>query len=253
MFFLWLYSCGALGLYFSAVFALCWVKQRNDWVDMAWGPGFVLVATLGAVLQGATASVKAWLVLAMVTLWAVRLSGHIFLRSRGKSEDFRYVAMREAWGKWAPLKAFFKIFMLQGFVLAIISLPIVAVWTNHKALSGLSYLGLALWIFGFMWETVGDYQLLRFTKNPENKGKLMTRGLWRLSRHPNYFGEVTLWWGLWLFVLPSHWITLLGPSLLSFFILKISGIPMLEKKYEGRADFEAYKQSTPAFFPKVRG
>jgi steroid 5-alpha reductase family enzyme len=141
---------------------------------------------------------------------------------------------------------------LQGTLLVIVAIPII--FANTSAESSwtiLDGIGLSVWLFGVLFESVGDWQLLTFMRNPANKGKLMTTGFWRYTRHPNYFGEVTLWWGVWLIVcaIPNGWMTLVGPLTITFLILKVSGIPMLEAHYAGRADFEAYKQRTSAFFP----
>lgn len=133
-----------------------------------------------------------------------------------------------------------------------VSVPVVFANTAPSAPpEWLDLLGLAAWLYGFCFEAVGDWQLLMFIRNPDNKGKLMTTGLWRYTRHPNYFGEVTLWWGLWLMTLALQggWLTIIGPLTITFLILKVSGIPMLEKPYEERADFQEYKRCTSAFFP----
>jgi steroid 5-alpha reductase family enzyme len=142
--------------------------------------------------------------------------------------------------------------MLQGVLALLIASPILLVnQSRGPALTGLDFLGLAVWCLGFFFETVGDYQLLQFKKNGINQGKIIMCGLWRYTRHPNYFGEATLWWGLFLiaFSVPGGWQALISPVLLSFLLLKVSGIPMLEVKYAGRPDWETYKKRTNAFFP----
>jgi steroid 5-alpha reductase family enzyme len=142
--------------------------------------------------------------------------------------------------------------MLQGFLLFLIVLPVLAINKNPGvSLGWLDLIGLAVWFFGFTFEVIGDAQLKKFIKNPANKGRLIQRGLWTYSRHPNYFGEVTLWWGIWLMSLsaPNSWFTVFGPLTISILILKVSGIPMLEKKMAENPDFTEYKRRVSAFFP----
>jgi steroid 5-alpha reductase family enzyme len=177
---------------------------------------------------------------------------HIHARNSRRGEDPRYRQWREAWGRWFLLRSFFQIYLLQGTLLVIVATPVI--FTNASpdtSLGMLDFLGLAIWLTGFLFETLGDWQLLTFMRNPANKGKLMTTGLWRYTRHPNYFGEVTLWWGIGLIAcaIPNGWMTLVGPLTITFLILKVSGIPMLERHYAGRADFEAYKRRTSVFLP----
>jgi len=239
-----------LGVYMSLWFILAWAKGRNDLADQAWGLGFVGVAILSMLVNGAFGPSNL-AVTAAVTAWGTRLFIHIHARHRGKPEDFRYVQMRAAWGRMAPLYSFLKVFLLQGVLLLAVATP---VWflnsENRDGLPGLAVLGLAIWAVGFLFEAVGDWQLGRFISDPANAGRIMTRGLWRYTRHPNYFGEVTQWWGLYLVALAfGGWWTVIGPLTISFLILKVSGIPMLERKYDANPEFQAYKKSTSAFFP----
>ncbi|MGB6867261.1 MAG: DUF1295 domain-containing protein, partial [Candidatus Aminicenantaceae bacterium] len=172
--------------------------------------------------------------------------------NRGKGEDFRYAKWRHDWGRWFMLRSYFQIFMLQGAFLFIIALPIMLVnFSGREDLTAIDFLGIGVWCIGFFFEAVSDYQLRQFKKRPENKGKIITTGLWKYTRHPNYFGEVVLWWGIFLLALSvkNGWIVILSPLLLSFLILRVSGVTMLEKKYAGNAEFEAYAKRTNAFFP----
>ena len=146
----------------------------------------------------------------------------------------------------------FQVFLLQGFFMLLISTSAITAFADSFGKLGLlEAAGAVVWLTGFFFESVGDLELSRFVKNPANKGKLMTGGLWRYTRHPNYFGEVTQWWGIFLVVLssPYGFLAIISPLTITFLILKVSGIPMLEKKYEGRADFAQYKRKTSAFFP----
>lgn len=241
----------AIWTYEACWFLFAWAKGRNDFADVAWGLGFV-VTTGVSLVAGNTYSTRGLLVSGLVLLWGLRLALHIHARNSGRGEDARYRQWREAWGRWFLLRSFLQIYLLQGTLLVVVATPIIFANTSPDTpLSAVDLLGLAIWVTGFLFEALGDWQLLAFMRNPANKGKLMSSGLWRFSRHPNYFGEVTLWWGAWLIVsvIPNGWMTLLGPLTITVLILKVSGIPMLERRYAGRADFEAYKRRTSVFLP----
>jgi steroid 5-alpha reductase family enzyme len=176
------------------------------------------------------------------------------MRNLRKPEDHRYAVWRETW-TYFYLRSFFQIFLLQGFFLFVILLPVTFIHASVPAPLGvLDAVGVMLWCIGFFFESVGDYQLKKFLKDPAHKGKIMDQGLWAYSRHPNYFGEVLQWWGIFLcaVLLPFGYLTAVGPLLITYLIVFISGVPMLEKKYEGRPDFEAYKKKTSVFFPLPR-
>jgi len=241
----------AVLVYMTGWFIAAQLKGRNDIADMAWGPGFIVAAAVSLLAAGFYAP-RGMLVSALVLAWGVRLTVHIHARNRGRGEDRRYRQWREEWGRWFVLRSFFQVFILQGLLLVAVAAPVI--YVNGAAsppLGLLDLVGVLVWLTGFGFEALGDWQLLRFLRDPANKGRLMTAGLWRYTRHPNYFGEVTLWWGLWLIVLsgPGGWLTIIGPLTITGLILKVSGIPMLEKGYEGRADFAAYKRRTSAFLP----
>jgi steroid 5-alpha reductase family enzyme len=242
---------GAVLVYMTVWFVVALMKRRNDIVDVAWGPGFILAAVVSLVVGGIYSS-RALLISLLVLAWGIRLAMHIHARNRGKEEDHRYRKWREEWGDSFYLRSFLQVFMLQGVLLVVVAVPVMFINASPSApFSLLDLLGATVWLIGFGFEAVGDRQLLHFVSEPANRGKLMTGGLWRYTRHPNYFGEVTLWWGIWLIALsvPGSWLTVVGPLTITLLILKVSGIPMLERHYEGRPDFEEYKHRTSAFFP----
>ncbi len=241
----------ALALYMLAWFAVSLVARRNDVADIAWGPGFVLVGAVALLHSDRTPRMVVLLLL--VAVWGVRLSAHIYLRGRGRGEDPRYRRWREEWGRWVFLRSFFQVFMLQGALILVVAAPLLAVSAHDDGgFSPANAVGVAVWIFGFLFETVGDLQLARFLGSPDNRGKVMQRGLWRYTRHPNYFGEVTLWWGVFLVGIsgrPEYLTALVGPLTITFLILRVSGIPMLERRREGDPEWEAYRRRTSAFLP----
>lgn len=240
-------------LFMSAVFILALILKDNSIVDIFWGIGFILLA-ITSLWQSGAVELKKIIVSSVVIIWGLRLSLHIFYRNAGKREDFRYANWRRTW-KYFRLRSFLQIFILQGFFMLIIAWPVLHV--NAKAGSGfgmIDILGLMTFFTGFFFEAVGDYQLLKFKSNAENKGRIITSGLWKYSRHPNYFGEALLWWGIWIMAIPVNdgIFTILSPLAITLLLRFISGVPMLEKKYEGRPDWEAYKERTPVFVPFLK-
>ncbi len=243
----------AVFAYVNVIHLLALAKKDNGIMDAAWGPGFVVVAWLGLALGGAP-DPRRWLLAALVTVWGVRLCVHILLRNAGRGEDFRYRAWRGAWGRWFYVRSYFQIYLLQGFFMFVVAMPVMV--TNARLggpLGWLDALGVAVWLVGFGFEALGDYQLLRFMKDPANKGRVMRYGVWRLTRHPNYFGEATLWWGCYLIALgvPGGGWALVSPVVIGWLLLCVSGIPMLEAKYASRPEYQAYKKTTSAFFPRL--
>ena len=245
------YSAIVVFFYFTVIFALALLKKDNSIVDIAWGVGFVLVAFLSFFLGGRY-FMRQILITTLVFVWGMRLAIHIALRNRGRGEDFRYAQWRKDWGKWFVLRSFFQIYMLQGLLLLIIVYPIILInGLSDRGLSFLDAAGVVVWLIGFVFESVGDYQLLQFKRKAENRGKIMTQGLWRLTRHPNYFGEIVMWWGLFLIALSvkNGVSAIISPMMVTFLLLRVSGITMLEKKYSHNREFLAYARRTNAFFP----
>lgn len=240
-----------LFIYMSMWYVLSLIKKRNDIADIAWGLGFMLMTWLSFVL-GSEYSNRGLLLGLLISIWGIRLSLHIYTRNKGRTEDYRYLEWRKTWGKWFYIRSYLQIYILQGILLFIIVSPVIFVNKSVSAdLNYIDFIGVAVWIIGFIFESLGDSQLAVFIKDPANKGKLMKSGLWRYTRHPNYFGEVTMWWGVFIIAcaLPGGYYTVIGPLTITYLILFVSGIPMLEKKYIGRADFEEYKKQTSIFLP----
>lgn len=230
--------------YMTFWFIVSIFKKRNDIADIAWGIGFVLMTWLSLFLSG-NLGVKSIVVGSLVTIWGFRLALHIYFRNRGKTEDYRYLAWRKEWGNFFYVRSYFQVYILQGIFLFLILLPVLILNKDStQSISIFSIVGVFVWITGFFFESVGDSQLSKFISNPENKGKIMQSGLWKYTRHPNYFGEVTQWWGIWIISLGamgSLW-GLIGPLTITILILKVSGIPMLENKMKENIEFSEYKK-----------
>ena len=246
----------SLFIYFVIWFIISQVKKKYSLVDIAWGGGFVVVAWIGY-FNFYQDSLQQLVITILVTLWGGRLFTYLARRNWHKPEDYRYIKISKRWGtKFVRLKAFLNVFVLQGVLLFIISLPIINTFASNKSANSLSWwqiLGIIVWIVGFIFEVGGDYQLEKFKKNPTNKGKLLTTGFWSLTRHPNYFGEATCWWGIYLISvsqLSDSW-TIISPILITLLLLFVSGVPLLEKKYKDRDDYKRYSEKTPKFVPLI--
>jgi steroid 5-alpha reductase family enzyme len=246
------FSALTVFLYMTALFLLALIRKDNSLADLGWGLGFILVAGL-AFVRTPEVTARRILVLSLVVLWGARLAAHILVRNRKRGEDFRYAKWRKDWGRWFVPRSYLQVFLLQGTFLLVISTPVLIVMGSRTPGVGfLDAAGLAVWITGFVFETAADAQLLRFKRDPANRGRIMKTGLWRYSRHPNYFGEATMWWGIFLIGLsePWGWAGAIGPGWLTFLLLCVSGIPLLEKRYAGDPEFAAYAKVTSAFIPR---
>lgn len=237
--------------FFLIFFIIGQITKDNSVVDIAWGFGFVVSAWY-SLFRNSEIGAKGILIAICITIWGLRLTYHLAKRNIGKAEDYRYVEMRKHWGNhFVLLKAFLNIYFLQMAIQYIVTLPIIYGNTTTQELYWYNWLGLFLWGIGFFFESFGDYQLKQFKKDPKNKGKLMDQGLWSLTRHPNYFGDSAMWSGIFLISFTNWhglWV-IVSPCLMTFFLVFVSGVRLLEKKYEGRPDFEAYKKRTSAFIP----
>jgi steroid 5-alpha reductase family enzyme len=247
---LWLAAL-ILFFYMTALFLMAMMRHDNSIADVAWGLGFILIAWTTLFLGGSFTP-RQLIASLLVLIWGLRLSVRIYLRNRGKGEDVRYRQWRERWGKSFVLRSYLQVFILQGFILLLNVLPVLVINTYDSGNTGfLDFLGVLLWMMGFCFESLSDWQLDQFTKDPSSRGKIMDRGLWRYSRHPNYFGEVTMWWGLYVLALsvPWGWISIIGPLTITSMILFVSGIPMTEKLLENSPSFADYKKRTSVFIP----
>jgi steroid 5-alpha reductase family enzyme len=221
-------------------------------VDPAWGPAFVLVALVGAV-AGDGGSSRRWLLFGLTAAWGLRLGLHLVRRKLGDpGEDRRYKAMRERKGERFVRWSLWSIFGLQGLLVLVVSLPLQVVAERHASLTAAAIPGVVLFAIGLSFEAIGDEQLRRFKADPSSQGKVMDRGLWRYTRHPNYFGDFCVWWGLWLIALPAGgtWWTLVGPVVMSTLLIRVSGKALLERDIaRRRPQYADYIRRTSGFFP----
>ena len=237
--------------YFVLFFIIGTLIKNNSIVDQAWGLGFVLIAFY-SMLRIQNFSLPSVLTTTLVTLWGGRLFYHIMKRNFGKPEDFRYVNMRKQWGKYVIPRAFLQVYMLQGFLMMVIAFPVIWIHETQDAkLNLLTLVGLGVWLLGYFFEVVGDAQLRKFISNPQNKGKLMTTGLWSLTRHPNYFGESVMWWGIFIIgvSIQVSLLSIISPIAITLLLLFVSGVPLLEKAMKGRPGYDEYVKKTNKFIP----
>ena len=222
-------------------------------IDIFWGFGFVILVWFYASQIGfENMGPRNWVFIALVTAWGLRLTAYLGYRNIGKAEDYRYAQWRADNGKKWWWLSFIRVFALQGFLMWIISPLFIPALKAGGDLQILDYIGIALWAVGFYFEAVGDWQLMRFKKNPDNKGKVMDQGVWRYTRHPNYFGDATMWWAYFLFALayPWGWVFIFGPAFMNFLLLRVSGVAMLEVKLKkSKPKYAEYIRKTSAFIP----
>jgi steroid 5-alpha reductase family enzyme len=221
-------------------------------VDIVWGLGFVAVAWAVHLRVDEGLDSRRWLLVVMTSVWGLRLGGYLWWRNHGKGEDFRYRAMRKRWGPRFGLISLATVFALQGTLMWVVSLPVqVGQADPTPELGPLAFIGVAAWVIGLAFETIGDVQLARFKADPANAGTVMDRGLWRYTRHPNYFGDACLWWGIGLVGAETGaWWTLIGPLVMTVLLLKVSGVALLERSLARRKPgYDAYVARTSAFVP----
>jgi steroid 5-alpha reductase family enzyme len=239
--------------FMSALFVVGKRMRRYDLVDVGWGLVFIIITITALIISGDITPVGV-LLLGMVMTWGLRLSSHIYRRLRTTdSEDRRYVELRKKWrGGNENVAIFFRIYVVQAVLATIICLPVVLI-AGVEISPALFFVvtGFIVWALGLTTEVIADRQLQRFIHNPQNKGQLMTGGLWRYSRHPNYFGELLLWWGVGIIALgvPFGWVGLIGPATISYLIIFVSGVPPTEKAFAGRPGWDEYKQRTSVLLP----
>jgi len=241
-----------------AAMLLLWLvslaKRDVSIVDAYWGPGFAVIAVVACVLADGAAP-RRILVTALTVAWGLRLGGYLLWRNWRRPEDFRYAAMRRSWGDRFPLVSLATVFGLQAVLMWIVSLPVqvAASSAGPARLGPLDALGVLVWGTGLAFEAIGDWQLARFKADPTSAGRVLDRGLWRYTRHPNYFGDACVWWGLFLIACatPGGAWTLPAPILMTVFLRRISGVPMLERALlKRRPGYAEYVARTSAFFPR---
>lgn len=244
-----LYLGLAVGVYFSGGYVLGRLLNRHDVVDSLWGLGFILVAWLALWFEDITPA--KFLVALFVTIWGLRLFIHISSRNfKKKQEDFRYQQFRKNWGKNFWWQAYFKIYLLQGLLLLAISTATIAsIYSDKEPVAIVSILGFIVWGFGIAFEALSDYQLQQFLK-AKKPGEIMQRGLWAYSRHPNYFGEITSWWGAAVVAASlQQWWGIIGALTITLLITKVSGLPPLQRKYANDKNYQQYAKHTSALIP----
>jgi steroid 5-alpha reductase family enzyme len=244
-------SLGAMALMAFATWGLSLVLRDVSIVDSIWAL-FFLAAAIVFYLHAPDGLARPTIVLSLVAAWSLRLSSYLTWRNWGEPEDRRYAAMRAKHGAAFPIKSLVIIFGLQALLAWIISMPLYPAITGAWPLGGLDYLGIALVVTGIGFETVADFQLARFKARPQNEGRVLDTGLWRYSRHPNYFGDFCVWWGLYLIAMSAGgWWTVFSPVLMSVLLLRVSGVTLLEKDIgDRRPEYADYVARTSAFFPR---
>jgi steroid 5-alpha reductase family enzyme len=249
---------GATASVTLAAVVLSWLislwRRDASVVDPFWGPGFVMIAAV-AFWLGSGYQPRRALITAMVAIWGIRLGLHLLARNLREGEDRRYAAMREHWGDAFPWVSLGSVFLLQGMLMWLISLPIQAVATapGPRALTAFDLIGGVAWGTGMLFEAVGDEQLRRFKADPANRGRVLDSGLWAYTRHPNYFGDALVWWGIFAVAagVPGGWWTVFSPLMMTFFLLKVSGVAMLERDIaDRRPAYREYVERTSAFLPR---
>lgn len=238
-------------VYFCVFFLIGQKIKNNSIVDTAWGLGFVLTAWLNAIVFGLNTLDKV-VILILVSIWGLRLSYYIFKRNYKKPEDFRYQAMRNKWKGSKALNAFVKVYLLQAVIMFIVAMPILIIFNSgFGGISALSIIAIMIWITGFIFESVADMQLKKFVKNPNNKGKILKSGVWAYSRHPNYFGEAVMWWAIGLLAIshPLGFVAVISPVVITYLLVFVSGVPLLEKKYANNLEYQEYAKHTSIFIP----
>jgi steroid 5-alpha reductase family enzyme len=246
-----LVALGAVLTMGTLLWALSLRLRDTSIVDIFWGPFFLLQAAIYAALRPEAFDGRQLLVLGLVAIWSIRLASHIAARHAGKGEDSRYARWREEHGSAWPLRSLFQVFALQGILAWVIGMPLLAAMSSTAEFGPLDGIGVALWAFGFIFEAVGDYQLTGFTRDPANKGQTMRSGLWRYTRHPNYFGDAAQWWAVWLIAVSAGgWWTVFAPIVMTILLVRVSGVGLLERTIaERRAGYEEYMRTTSAFVP----
>lgn len=249
-------TLGVLIVFISIWFLLVPITKNVGLVDLAWGLLFV-VATFTQLVLSNDVHILSYILTGVVSIWGFRLFMYLAIRNWNKKEDFRYTQMKKKWVKFHYLNIYLKVFILQALLAFVISLPLQVSFLMTYALTPLTIsifsLGLIVFIIGFVFEVLADAQLKTFKSDPKNQGKIMTKGVWSLSRHPNHFGDFMVWWGFFLMSFSSLDINylwaIIGPLIMSYLLRYVSGVPLLEKKYKDNVDYQQYALKTPIFIP----
>jgi steroid 5-alpha reductase family enzyme len=249
---IWLQALGVIIALMTILWIVSVVIKNVSIVDLFWGPGFAVTAGY-YFIRSSGDNPRKLIILILVAVWAARLALHLSVRNIGKGEDFRYREFRKKYGEsrywWI---SYFQTFLLQGILMWIISLPLLgAQYYNNRGPGIIDIIAVAIWITGFIFEAGGDLQLTRFRSDPANKGKVLDKGLWRYTRHPNYFGDSAVWWGYGLLSIASGaYIPALGSIIMTALIIKVSGVALLEKTLKDqKPQYTEYIERTSAFIP----
>jgi steroid 5-alpha reductase family enzyme len=251
-----IYSLLVSILFMSITFFVAWIRRRFDLIDVAWGMVFMAIAIVGYLAHGQDGFSVQSTVTLLVIVWGVRLSLHIYLRWKtSDSEDKRYAALRSQYMQKRGglfLNMYCRVYLLQALLAVIVLLPVILVNADVSTEPDVwTAIGAMVWTIGFYFEAVGDFQLRRYLSDPKNKGTLMTSGVWKYTRHPNYFGEITMWWGIFIIAAPiAQWyITIIGPLVITVLLLFVSGVPLTEKHFEKRKGWKEYRYKTSKILP----
>ena len=257
-----LFSAVILFLYILVACIVGTIKKNNAIMDIFYGPAYFVLSITSLIVNiilTSTFCIRQVIATSLVLVWAIRLASYVYIRNRGKPEDYRYKAMRERWKTNVALKSFFKVYLFQGIIVFLVDIPVwfINISKNPPVVNLLDFggitlwLGAIIWLIGFLFETIADFSLYKFLQDPANQGKIMTKSVWKYSMHPNYFGEVTQWWGLFIIALavPFGFLTFIGPAYITFHIIKVSGVKLLDRRFEGNEEYAEYKRRTSSFIP----
>lgn len=251
---MYLIGYGVIMFWMTFVWIISLIIKDSSIVDIIWGTTFVIAGFTYFALAKDGYETRKLLIVIPTTLWGIRLSIYLGYRNIGKGEDFRYQRWRKNHGASYWWVSFFRVYLLQGTIAWIVSVPLLQAQFHDTPdyVTVLDILGVIVWGVGFLFEAIGDWQLMRFKANPENKGKVLNTGLWRYTRHPNYFGNSAMWWGIFLIALstPGGFLTIISPAIMTYFLVRISGVAMLERSLKkNKPEYAEYIKNTSAFIP----
>ena len=246
-------SAIAIAILMASTWLVSVVAKNASIVDIVWGLGFVLVGWVSFGV-GDGDDTRGWVLAILVSVWGLRLAGYLARRNIGHGEDYRYRAMRKHWGARFPIVSLVTVFLLQGVLMWVVSLPLqLGQIETSPGFGPIGTMGVLVWAVGLFFEAVGDAQLRRFKSDPANEGRVMSSGLWRYTRHPNYFGDAVVWWGIALVAAEAGVgvFGLIGAALMTFLLVRVSGVALLEKSLRKRKpEYEEYVRATSSFVPR---